>query len=1142
MDQDARRPVQLAVFHMTRGDIYLSDRDLVVSGRLYEGLVEDWGELSTVGGVDGVAGTMELTLTLWNGGQNPFSQRYMDEDPVDLFVDLYQGFDGLEFNDFAHIGEFVIQDPIVSSESSSLMLLDLVSVNMRYFGQVGELLTKDKYPRALDADINKPISLIIGDAHRVQCLCSEKPAFTTLDRSVTRSTIRMEVTGDLDALGFTGSGYLQIDGELMWYGSRAASYFDVSHRGQHNTFAISHASNAEVLQAFKPSKYIIGQGPLSSVSDVRVKGQTTHSYTAHLAANPAYLHFSAQPTFRDSSSTRTGQVYFDFVAPANTALEPYYAIAEAHKAKSALISNSYRTLAIRQDDAIKGHGEIVNVFLEVEHWASSKFDHEYAQVWVSGYGPVGYLARPNQAWEFNFDADTDIDHPHDHSIADRYHKHSQRDPDFDSDNNSHRHNVTSTSKNVTRVPNNFSYPRQINYYKAGWSITHDPAWTTSVDGTRTSIVMRVDVRLNGCSLSLYCGSKRYRYWDSDDHYNIDTYVSLPTTGNMYFRVHGHGVVGGNVYFKSVPITIYYTQTQTLTNTKIPLWTYRSQDGKMYEDNRGSAIKDQNDVRTLAIHNRGLRVWDKTLHTPQISQQFDLLDFFHDISWSWFLNREVRIVYHQNGGDSFPNIFISYVTLRVEYREEQYRATDDVTCKPVGSISTRPDAVVQYLLTQKAGVPLGKLSSVHRQQTKLWDDDDTWDDTELWLDEGQTADVPEGAAFKEAAAWYAYRPHYGINGVLDADQSVKDAVARVTLQSQSRLVWQNGKVQMVILRNAVNWQIAEDLSPDDLQLLSIDTRRSNIDQVENSIDLCYGLDRLSSASGAGAYYRSVSVRDIVSIAKHGERVDSAKWLFDLCRNHQMAQEMADYYLWRHGETTKFYTVNTYLKNFHLEKEDYISISSLHLPAIKKIPLVINELVRNFGNGKLKKINLLSITGNSIRHRFYLVVVDDMLEVLDTLQIDMGSELDLADPLMVTDQLVFETPVAADEALMVSDDFSVVSNSNPQIDDTILAGDQVVFSLQVVMSDDLGIEDSFEAVNKLCFGSCGFGAPNCELPFGAVTQVLGGVNEQMEVSDVVSAQTLAGIEDDMEITDDLIFSDGFGCPAGLGDGFGLSVFGC
>ena len=88
----SRSPRQWAVFHFpVAGDVYISDQALgAAEGLSFEAaaLVEDWGTLADMAGGDpsdkGASEIRQLTLTIWNGGTNPFSDYFLKEDPEEL--------------------------------------------------------------------------------------------------------------------------------------------------------------------------------------------------------------------------------------------------------------------------------------------------------------------------------------------------------------------------------------------------------------------------------------------------------------------------------------------------------------------------------------------------------------------------------------------------------------------------------------------------------------------------------------------------------------------------------------------------------------------------------------------------------------------------------------------------------------------------------------------------------------------------------------------------------------------------------------------------------------------------------------------------------------------------------------------------
>ena len=111
MAKDANTPIQLMVIKFINpkiDNIYLSDRDIVVDGQLYEGLIEEWGDLITVAAENAISSTMTTTVTIWDGSAPKISSFFLLEDPMNMFVDLYQTFDGLQPEGVAHLVEFVI--------------------------------------------------------------------------------------------------------------------------------------------------------------------------------------------------------------------------------------------------------------------------------------------------------------------------------------------------------------------------------------------------------------------------------------------------------------------------------------------------------------------------------------------------------------------------------------------------------------------------------------------------------------------------------------------------------------------------------------------------------------------------------------------------------------------------------------------------------------------------------------------------------------------------------------------------------------------------------------------------------------------------------------------------------------------------
>ncbi len=1167
MVKDETTPFQLLVFHFDGGDVYLADRDVSVDGQDYQGLVTDWGTLSTVGAENAISSTMELNVTLWNGGEYPFSLYFLAEDPVDVRVDVFQTYQGLTAADFAHIGEFVIQDPIEYSEASRLLSLELVTTNMRYFAQVGSLMTEQDYQNALSSDINKPIDLIVGNAGTVVCLCSQVPPTTTLDRSVVKSTITIEVTDNLDDLGFPiNHGRVQINEEIIEYNSRTSYSITASARGADGTIATNHSASSQVIQIFETKKvtYIVGQGPIDDITNVKVRGKDPRTtYNAYPGRNPAVIEFDAQPTYVSAENTASGTVYPDAtVLTGDDALYGYKSYSGNYKAEGAVMYPGHRNLHIKNtEDNIAEHkdlGDIVNLFLNVTHWSHaivsqddtidqsldprqpSVFNFPTREVTVQVDGvydganlKTWTLTGPNKANATGVVADTAIDHPHDHVTAGGEHDHYSDDPDFSSSAGDHVHGITDGAGQQNGTLSSYALGESICHHgDDGYKIVgYVPANVANF----TKAVVRIaitggtvgyggtdnrypTIKIGGVTLDLQ--------WDKNSYVNVT--ITDPNSIDVFCvnqKTYGSSEVP-YVCFKIASVTIH--TEATITNPGVvDVATVKTSSGNVAGNT--VPIKNKADILPLVEgqtdSNKDLQDKETTEFSKTITDSFDILDFVGEIDWTWFKDRQVKVRYTTGNANIVEHI--GWVDFTVEYKKREVATTYDVTCDAVGSIGNRPDQVIEYLLTKKAGVPLDLLGSVWRD-VPVWVDTDVWWDLDpvtgeqnIWRDEGQTTEVV-GAAFDEAAAWFQAPAHnYTIDGIISGNSTVKDAIANITWQTRSKLTWQNGKVKLSVSRKSEDWNIAKNIDTDDVQLKSYSVKRSSVNDIINKIDLFYDIDRLSdvgyeidklgmtspggpegtinASAWSGKYRGTASLQDDDSIYKHGERVDDGKWLFDLVRNKRMAGNLVSYYLWLYGETSSFYTLRTYLNNFDLEKQDWATISSSGFDRLNNLPVVISELVREFGSGTIDKINTLKMVCQSIRYKSLAVFVRDTVHVFDSMSFDFNFDSRYNEIVNVYDLFRFIREVSNADTVTVSDTFYSLYTAKSVLRDTVSVTDELRFNYNVVFNDIVKVVDNMGSASELCWGACGFGAPNCEIPFGSKTKHPGFFVEAVKVVD-------------------------------------------
>jgi len=1148
MANDYRKPIQVAVFHFQNlGDILLSDRDIVIGGKLYKGLIEEWGELSSVGNENSESGTMQMTLSIWNGGEEPFSTNFFFENPTDVFVDVYQTFDGLQESDLAIIGHFVAQDPIEYSESSQLVQIDLVTTNMRYFGQVGELLTLNNYPYALVSDVNKSIDLIVGNCGQVKALCSSSPPRATQSGSILKKTgTTLNVQEDsLDDLGFLQAGYLQIDAEILRYNSRTKKSFYITERGVDGTIATDHSDGMVIIQAKKDIEYIVGLGPIASITDVRVKGQIPkESYDVYPNENPAKIVFHRQPTYIEySKGARNIEVDFDAVSPNNKAYQPHYSYDRNFRSFGALINKTHSPLAVLQFTPALDDGEVVRAFLAVEHWATDVYNNDRVDVWVDGIGVVGSLARPNPADVAQFKAEVDIDHEHDH-VAGGNHDHGFVNPSISNNDLTHGHPESSVSGGTFEDGGNVGLPYVIYCYDQDHWLQLGYAGYSGIIRQSVRIKFRKvgvgQVHLRGGG-SIYSGN--IMTWAENDM-TVDQSIQLyPNTGKAYSQltlyIRPGGVVGGNITITEMTlITEIAGSIKYGTSNNRAVLAANAIVNKQLVDATGIAIKSKDDVDPLLTANRQLENIVTKSSIRSVVQKFDLTDFLTNISWQWLTNKEVQLRY--TGTVDTVDVVVTYIYFDVEYRQKRVTATDEVTATVSGLIENRPDSVIQYLLTEKANVPLGDLSSVFKEIPK-WDDDITWNDLTVWVDEGQVSgDVPLGAAFQEAAKWFHYN-NYTIDGVISGSLSVKDAIKKITWQTRSRLIWQNGKAKLAVDMISDSWQFAKDIPISDIQLKSFSAKLSGIDRLYNAIDIFYSFDRITNVKGTDSYNSTASRRDLLSIDKHGERRQDDLFMFDLVRNQAMAESIADYYIWFYGESTTIYSLISYLKHFDLEKSDYVTISSYRFDRIKKLPVVIKEIIRSFGSGKTKRINTFNLLCESIRQVMLNSHQEDIVEVTDALKIIFGFIFHFDDVVNVTDDLLIIGGKGFESEVFITDIFESEIWFKPSLLETVLAVSELTMNLTLALNSSLKVSDDVQVSDEKGFGAMGFGAPDgFGVKFGSKTLKGQGQDEVLSLEDILESNFSKAMSETVTANDNLLFSDGFGGTA-LGSGFGLSPFG-
>lgn len=1111
MEQDSRAPRQLAVFKFPlSGNVYISDQALTVGGIDYQPWVMAWGDLVDIAGGDPTDDTAseirQMSLTIWNGGENPFSDRFtFDEQPESVVVELYQTFDGLADSDKALIDSFIIQDPFRFDEVSALLTLDLVSLTIQS-GVIGDIITSAAYPLAPQVSIGEGIDLIIGSPGEINCHSITDVPALHLEGTILENSLLIDVKETISDFAYPPIGVVEIEEEKVVYESFSGSQFVVSQRGYDGTTAAEHLDNSELVLFTSTQEFIVGRGPIQSADNVKVGGNLAPLgiFSTSLAGAVAKIIFNQKPyaVGFDNASTFLA-MFFDNVNPANTAFQAY-TVFDPEDNGAALLEQPSRTLlSIQQVTPTIDRGNIVKVFLAVEHWEDGAFLNDYAEVSVDGIGVVGRLSRPNPASATEIVGEVDIDHGHSHSVSGE-HQHDFTDPSVLANNPLHGHGVSGSSTTQTRFPDG-SIPINFNITQLLWcpqgfgSLSH----TFNFSGMPVNWVNGIiEIYIDGSYYSppafLRVGSRYYEL------------ASFGTTTVGVGAFADSGQVGSNL-----AVRLYVCSTSNLANMTVNVLKLTITENTTIENsfagvsivtttpgyNDGNTDKQNDDVNDLATGNADLI---DTGTQASTATNVNLFDITADVAfdWSWFDNRTITVEY--KGNNDSRKFYIRHVFFDVEYRKRQVVFSDKVTCEPTGLIDDgtitgsagalikRPDHVRDYVLTNLSGAQDIVIDSV---------------------------------SFAAAGAQYAGLD-YQFNGVVSASMTIYDFEKAAAFQCRSRFFWNAGTAKIELKQTQDNQVSVKDLDATDLRLRSMSALKQRSSDIINRIDLLYDKDLLTDT------FDSVtsSSDDTLPIVME----DREKWNFDLVGSDAMAADLLDYYINTRSTASTFYSFQTYLKNLDLEKGDIIRLTS-NFGKLKKAIMEIKSIDRAFGSGQTNKINLLSITAENLKYIFIKLALTDSVSVVDLISATLELDLNFNDLVALVDELLITQTRFISDSVSVSDLLLSVTNYTIQIPETVNIADIDSHTLFMFFDDNIFVTDLVVIESSIGFGVGGFG-------FGAYGgRILGPETLDKDLQymvDVLAASLSTVLTDSQSMDDSIIVTrfTGFATEA-----FGSAKFG-
>ncbi len=1091
-NSESSEPRTLVVFKFpVAGNVYVSDSQISLGGVTYQALVSDWGTLEDAADPEEEnAEIRQQTITLINSGTNPFTDYFLQDFPENVEVDIYQWFVGLEDIDKVLIDRLVVQDPIEFDENSQTVSLDLVSLSLRYDGFVGPALSAGDFDNPKQDDIGKPIPYIVGSPGEVTTLAGNVALETNINGPIVPRTTVINVRDNISS--WPSAGNIQIDEEEILYGSRSASSFNVTLRGANGTTAADHTDNSRVIQK-TPHKYVVSQGPISQINNVKVAGASppVGTYTVEPGNNPATVTFNGKPySIQYSETTDNEEVLFDSTASDNTAIQPFLSYDDKPNT-AATINKTYPNLGILQVDQQPDIGQISKVFLTVKHWASKLYVNDRAAVFI-GADLLGYLDRPNKNDDITIEAEVDIDHGHDHDTGD-FHTHTHDDGSYSAAVSTHEHALVGAGTEVV-VPTSTTLPFQVSspgedrfadrYLLFSWS---DPG------GSITSAYLEFIAFQIGTEIEIFEGGQPVAYWNSTFN-SINQQVVIPKPiGSIFVRIHGTEVQGPGTYARISKATLHINYATDMEPSRSAVSPYLSRQG--FNKNAYNTNK-QDDVNDFAGDNRLVAI-TKESPTKVLETKFDILELLPDptiVDWAWFKNKKLQISYLGNADD--VNLFIADAKFDVAVKKRRRVYSDDVTCEPVAQTINRPNQIIYDMLVNKAGLPAGYI---------------------------------DGDSFNEVNQKYIDNGYF-LNGVIQGDQTARDAIKNILRQSRSRLIWNAGKAKLKFREFFVDWEIDKSLTTSDLQLKSISASRQKLGDIENKITLFY------NKQWAKDYYRAAELKfDQSSISRNGIREKRDNWNFDLITDQPTAEDLAEFYLSLYSSPSTFYSINTYLSQFEVEKEDKLQVTSSGFNQMVKLPAVVRAVNRIYGSSEASQINIINFIIESLRFLKRSISLQDSVTASDDITVTIGLLLDFAESISAGDEIKFNVESSIEELVSVDESISFVIDFVETFSESISASDSLSFNINLLLQDTVFASESINFTRLLGYGSGGYGI---ESGYGGVIDLGQRNAEEVGLSEDISIDISSLLSDTVSVADQIYFSDGYGSPkfGGYGTSYG------
>ena len=357
------------------------------------------------------------------------------------------------------------------------------------------------------------------------------------------------------------------------------------------------------------------------------------------------------------------------------------------------------------------------------------------------------------------------------------------------------------------------------------------------------------------------------------------------------------------------------------------------------------------VTTLKVGGVSQHNSTQTLDGITEKSTLSVVDFF-DITdqvardWAWFKDKVVEIEY--SGALDGRTVYIVHTAFEIEYTRRRLQTTDEVTADVTG------------LQDDGSGTVTGTLNAVIERPDHVF----RWSIQNLL---GLPSSAMDDSAFDQAGTELGnvISGGYKLAGVIQDKVLLETLWRQWMKESRTYLFWDPaGKARLqfrpVNQSQAAVGNTVKTLTESMVRLdpetgaPNIQFRRTPTREVVNHIELAYQRD------WAAEHYRNIHVEsDSDAIQLFGRREQPQEFLFDWCRDSNMAADLAQFYIEELKAPLTLMACQVFLDQLELERGDFVTLSHPLIPGSGMQHGLVLPGQHLPGSGKARRMDGLSL---------------------------------------------------------------------------------------------------------------------------------------------------------------------------------------